>query len=258
MRYLLAACLAPVLALSADFDWKGSLAAGKRLEIKGINGTITATPAAGGQASVSVVKRARKSDPAKVEIVKLEHANGVTICAVYPSSDWLGRANTCEPGGGGRSSVRDNDVKVEFTVQVPAGVTLVAKNVNGDITATNLKSDIDADTVNGSIVLSTTGGATAETVNGKIVAAMGASTWSGVRAFETVNGDIEISLPAGASASIEAETVNGEIESDQAIAVRGKFGKRKLNGNIGASGGGQLKMETINGDIVLKQIRKAA
>ena len=60
--------------------------------------------------------------PAEVKIEVVEHAGGVTICAVYPSS---GAPNECKPGKGGRMNVRDNDVNVEFKVSVPAGVRFV-------------------------------------------------------------------------------------------------------------------------------------
>src|SRR4029450_10081304 len=86
----------------------------------GVNGGSDATAAAGAEAEVSAFKRARRSNPDEVEIKVVEHAGGVTICAVYPSS---GRgANTCEPGEGGHMHTRDNDTNVEFTVRVPAGV----------------------------------------------------------------------------------------------------------------------------------------
>ena len=66
----------------------------------------------------------------------MRHADGVTICAVYPNVD--GRApNTCEPGGG-QMNVRDNDVSVNFTVRVPAGVRFSGNTVNGKVEAHNL------------------------------------------------------------------------------------------------------------------------
>ena len=149
-------------------------------------------------------------------------------------------------------STRDNDVEVHFTVKVPAGVALAARTVNGEVEATGLEGDVDATTVNGSIQVSTSGRAQAETVNGSIRASAGRSDWSGDAAFKTVNGSITLTLPSSTSADVRAGTVNGDIETDFALTVTGKFSRRRLNGTIGG-GGHTLEMETVNGSIRLRK-----
>ena len=71
-------------ATAEDFAWRGRVGAGQTLEIRGVNGGITAD-ASGGEVEVTAVKRGRNSDPASVEVKVVEHGGGVTICAVYPS-----------------------------------------------------------------------------------------------------------------------------------------------------------------------------
>jgi hypothetical protein len=247
----LALALAPALALAAqeDFHWSGKVAAGQAIEIKGVNGGIHATGVAGGEVEVTAVKKGRRSDPADVKIEVVEHADGVTICAVYPSS---GASNECVPGRHGRMSVRDNDVNVEFRVSVPAGVRFVGRTVNGDVEASGLKADAEATTVNGGIELDSTGTARAETVNGGITARLGRADWTGTLKLETVNGGIEVSMPEGLSADVRASTVNGDISTDFPLTVTGKIARRKLEGTIG-SGGRTLEMKTVNGGIDLKK-----
>ncbi|HVF86894.1 MAG TPA: hypothetical protein VM866_04860, partial [Pyrinomonadaceae bacterium] len=106
---------------SREFRWRGTIAAGRVVEIKGVNGNVRAEPSAGGEVEVAAEKTGRRSDPESVRVQVVEHADGVTICAVYPSSH-ANQPNTCAPGEGYRSSVRDNDVNVDFVVRVPAGV----------------------------------------------------------------------------------------------------------------------------------------
>src|SRR5207244_12259383 len=113
---------------------------------------------------------ARRSDPDEVKIDVVQHDDGITICAVYPNDGR--RENSCAAGDGGHMNVRDNDVTVDFTVRVPAGVRFVGKTVNGDVAAADLLSDVEANTVNGSIRISTAGYAEAQTVNGEIVASL--------------------------------------------------------------------------------------
>ncbi len=234
-----------------DFRWRGTIAAGRVVEIKGVNGSIRAEPSAGGDTEVTAEKRGRRSDPQSVRVQVVEHADGVTICAVYPSSD-PNKPNTCEPGDGGRSQVRDNDVKVDFTVRVPAGVRFSGRTVNGGVDANSLSADTDVHTVNGDVRVSTSGVARARTVNGSINASLGRADWTSPLDFKTVNGSITLTLPAAASAEVRAETVNGDISTDFPITIQGRFSKRSLNGTIGG-GGRELRLATVNGSIEIRR-----
>jgi len=236
-------------AAQNEFHWKGPVAAGKAIEIKGVNGDVRAI-AGSGDVEVTAVKHARHSDPDDVKIEVVQDEDGVTICAVYPSDGR--RENRCEAGEGGHMDVRDTDVVVDFTVRVPASVRFVGKTVNGEVEAANLGGDVDANTVNGSIRISTAGYAEAQTVNGEIVATMGRATWSDALDFSTVNGGITLTLPANLSTEVRASTVNGDIETDFPLMVTGRFGPRRLNGTIG-SGGRRLALQTVNGSIRLRK-----
>jgi hypothetical protein len=245
---LLAATSRPAIA-QQDFHWKGRIAAGKTIEIKGVNCDVSAV-AGSGETEVRAVKTAKRSDPDDVKIEVVEHEDGVTICAVYPSDGR--RENVCASGRGGHSNVRDNDVEVHFTVKVPAGVRFAGKTVNGEVDVANLAGDVDVATVNGSIRISTGGYADATTVNGSIVASMGRADWSDGLAFTTVNGGITLDLPASLSADVRASTVNGDILSDFPLTVTGRLGPRRVNGTIGA-GGRELALRTVNGNIKLRK-----
>ena len=232
-----------------DFRWSGRIAPGKSIEIKGVNGAIMASAISGGEVKVTATKHGRRSDPDEVTIEVIEHDGGVTLCAVYPTPRG-DRPNECAPGDGGRMNTKNNDVSVEFTVQVPAGVAFIGRTVNGDIQALGLKADAEAYTVNGSVQLSTRGTVKATTVNGSIDAEMGTAASEALE-FETVNGGITLTVPAGSGAEIHASTVNGDISTDFPLTVRGKFSRRSITGTIGR-GGPPLTMTTVNGDIRLR------
>ncbi len=235
-----------------EFRWHEPLAAGRVVEIKGVNGNVEAEPASGGEVEVVAVKRARRSDPEEVRIEVVRHGEGVTICAVYPNVE--GREpNTCAHGSN-HMNTQNNDVSVNFTVRVPAGVRFAGQTVNGKVEANNLSGDVEAKTVNGGINVSTRGLASAQTVNGSITVAMGRADGSDDLEFKTVNGSIDISAPASLSAQVEARTLNGEITTDFPITVQGTFSRRRLSGTIGG-GGRQLSLETVNGSV---QIRRAS
>src|SRR5882672_10526372 len=95
-----------------DFNWHGRLAAGKRLEVKGVNGDVRAVLASGAEAVVNARKHSRRSDPDEVEIKVVESDDGITICAVYPTPRRAREENSCEPGDRWHSNTDNNDVKI--------------------------------------------------------------------------------------------------------------------------------------------------
>lgn len=236
---------------TSDFEWSGHIDPGDVIEIKGVNGDIRAEGKSGGDVEVTAVKRGRRSDEAEVRIQVVEHADGITICAVYPDRR-DDRRNECAAGRDGHLGSRNNDVEVTFTVRVPAGVRFTAKTVNGEVEANSLEADVLATTVNGSVSVSTTGLARASTVNGSVSASFGQADWDEDLAFSTVNGDVTLEMPAGVNADVRASTVNGQMSTDFPLTVTGRFSNRRMRGTIG-SGGPRLELETVNGDIKLKK-----
>lgn len=239
-----------LLLAQTDFDWRGPIASGQTLEIKGVNGGIHATASGSGDAEVHATKRANRSDPSSVRIQVVPHAGGVTICAVYPDAPGSS-PNTCEFGPNSHSNTRNNDTQVEFDVRVPAGVHFVGRTVNGEVVAESLSGDAEGHTVNGSVRISTTGTARANTVNGSLDLTMGRADWPDGAKFATVNGGITLHVPSFLNARLKASVLNGSIESDLPITVTGTVSRRRLEGTIG-SGGQDLELSTVNGSIKLK------
>lgn len=231
-----------------DFTWHGAVAKGKTVAIRGVNGAIDATPASGSEVEVTAHKTAKRSNPDDVKIVVVPHDGNVTICAVYPTAPGE-RENDCAPGGG-RNHTHNNDVTVDFTVRVPAGVVFSGHTVNGDVSATGLTADAGISTVNGSAELETSGTGHATTVNGSVHVTMGKGDWTGDLECSTVNGGITVTLPAGLNADLSAETVNGDITSDFPVTIQGRLGPRRMHGVVG-SGGRRLILKTVNGSIAL-------
>jgi hypothetical protein len=239
------------LSSTEDFRWSGRLAAGRTIEIKGVNGAVRAEPSASNEVEVTAIKHSRRSDPKDVEIRVVEHEGGVTICAVYPSGD-PSHPNVCAPDDGGYMNVQNNDVYVDFKVRVPQGVRFRPRTVNGEVQAEGLGGDVDAKTVNGDISISTAGIARAKTVNGSIKAAIRTARWSSPLEFKTVNGGITLDLPAEISAEVRAQTLNGDISSAFEVSVTGSRSRRHLTGTIGG-GGSQISIKTVNGSIRLNR-----
>ncbi len=154
-------------AQAQDFRWHSALASGKTLEIRGVSGRVHAVRASGSEAEVTAVKKAgRRGDPDDVEIKVVEDADGVTICALYPTR--RSRQSDCRSGGNRDENYRDTDVEVNFDVKVPAGVDFVGVTVNGDVDARDMPADAEVSTVNGDVEVTAAGlarGTTAERVS---------------------------------------------------------------------------------------------
>lgn len=238
---------APCIAWAqADFNWTGTLSPGQTLTIKGVNGSIHAELASGPGIEVSAHKTARRSDPASVRIEVAPTSDGVTICSVYPGDT----GSDCEPARGDHSENRDNDVVVDYTVKVPANVRFAPKTVNGSIVATGLRSDVDAKNVNGNVRVATSGLVHASSVNGSLDITMGVSSWTSPLEFKTVNGSIDLHLPAATNAEIHAKTTNGSFTSEFPLHATGNIEPRNMHATIGG-GGSQLEFKTVNGAIAL-------
>jgi Toastrack DUF4097 len=234
-----------------DFQWRGTVQPGGMIEVKGVNGDVTAMTGSGPDVEVTAQRRARRNNPEEVRLEVVEHAGGVTICAVYPSKD-ASRPNECRPGTEGRMNVQNNDVSVRFVVRVPAGVRFAGRTVNGDVDAQELHGPVTIATVNGSTTFSTTSYGEASTVNGSIRGVMGTAAWNDDLTFHTVNGSITLDLPPDLAAEVRATTVNGEISTDFPMTVTGRISRRQITGTIGA-GGRKLDLETVNGSVRLRR-----
>lgn len=264
-----AAADVPAAAGQEPFRWSGRVASGKTIEVKGVKGTIRALPASGGEVEVVATRRGGgRSAPETVKIEVVPHEGGVTVCAVYPRgrrewSDDRGRMeerggeggyNRCDPGEWRNLNVQDNDVSVDFTVRVPAGVRLSARNVSGDVDAEGMRGYVDARSVSGDVRFSTSGYGEGSTVSGEIVAVLGSAGWSGDLDFRTVSGDITLELPARTSTQVRVETMSGDIESDFPLDVERRTMRRRARGTIG-EGGRELYLTTLSGDVRLRRAR---
>jgi hypothetical protein len=226
----------------AEFHWHGTVTPGHQIQIRGMNGAVHAVATNGNEVEVTALRRSSDLNPADVPVAVIQQGGDVTVCGAQP-----GAPNDCA-GGSGRGAA----VNIEYQVHVPKGVVFAARSVNGAITASGLAGGVEAETVNGAIDLSTSGTARAETVNGSIRASVG-STGQDL-SFRTVNGSIAVTMPENASTDVRAETVRGSINSEFPLTIRHSrpSRSRSATGRIG-SGGHQLRMETVNGSILLRK-----
>ena len=233
-----------------EFHWSGKLAPEKIVEIKNINGTIDAQVTGGDQVEVTAKKIGPRADEVKIEVVP--HADGVTICAIYPGG-LFGGSGSCEPGERWHANNTHGDrTKVNFTVRLPENLRFAGQSVNGDVKAQDMGRFVRASTVNGSVRVSTKAWAELSSVNGSIEASMGGADWTGILKISTVNGSVKLEMPGNMNADVRFRSVNGRLNTDFPLSVSGSLGGRKVEGHIG-NGGRELVVETVNGNVELKR-----
>jgi len=156
-------------------------------------------------------------------------------------------------------------------IQVPMNTSLDLRTVNGRIGVTGLNGDLDVGSTNSSIDLKDVSGAvSASTVNGTVVVNMTRVTPDKPMSFSTLNGRIDVTIPADTKARLRLKTTNGAIYSDFDVKMepdnskpivedaRGQGGKYRIrmdrsNGAYGSINGGgpEYSFQTMNGTILI-------
>ncbi len=245
--------LLPMLAWAGDsssdnpFHWSGKLQPDQWVRIKNVNGYVHAEAGPGDQVEVTATKSGSDADRVKIEVV--QDSDGVSICAIYPSGGW--DENRCSSGPDWHSNTHgDVHARVDFTVRLPRNLQFDARTVQGDIDAQHLGRRALVRSVNGSVSVSTSEWAQASSVNGNLTARFGNAGWSDTLSLATVNGSIDLEVPADFNAEVNFTSVNGRFNTDFPLTVQGGISRFHLTGTIG-SGGRSLSLKTVNGSVTL-------
>ena len=146
-----------------------------------------------------------------------------------------------------------NDLRIAYTLKVPAGLSLDMNTVNGRISTRGIDGETEATSVNGTIDVEVSGENEVEatTVNGRVKARF-LRDFQGAN-FRTVNGGVEATLPQNASFHVDLAQVNGDFEASFPLSVHSNPGRRRVSGEVN---GGQhaLKIVTVNGDVELAKL----
>ena len=152
---------------------------------------------------------------------------------------------------------------------VPRKATLSLGTVNdGDISVRGIDGELELQNVNGSITaLDVAGTVVAHTTNGEVKVTLTRLDPRAAMAFSTLNGDVDVTMPADLRATLRMRSDNGEIYSDfdvqlgapEAKVSQGRSGgryrlevEREVRGTVGG-GGPEIQLRTFNGDIVLRR-----
>ncbi len=230
--------------LTEEFHQTYPLSPTGRVHISNINGDVHINVWDQNSVKVDAVKRAYSQERLSEATIKVTNTEeSVRIKTEYPQNRTYG-------GNGDNTAA-----SVEYTLTVPRGARLQgAELVNGSLDIEGLQGDVNASLVNGAVKAERLGGEVKlSTVNGRIaVNASGLENAKGV-ALNSVNGAIELVVPSGAGANVEANTIHGPITNDFGLTEeKGQYVGRNLRGQIG-SGGPRVRLNNVNGSIAIKR-----
>ncbi len=232
------------------------------LEVELVNGSIRVTGYSGKDVVIDAAARASKhpsTSPGNVAGMKrISAGNSLSLTAEEKNN---------------RIEISTESWKspIDLVIKVPRNFSLKVSTVNdGDITIDNVAGELEVTNVNGDITLSqVAGSAVANTVNGDLKATFTRITAGAPMAFSTLNGKVDVTLPANASAALKMKSDQGNVYSDFDVALSkgqpkvthtSQNGLSRLStddwtyGKIN-SGGAELMMKTFNGDIFLRKAK---
>lgn len=162
---------------------------------------------------------------------------------------------------------------MDFDIRVPARVNLRLKTVNsGGIVVEGTDGEIEASNLNGSITLTKVSGSiVANTVNGRVLAVLDRVAAGKAMAFTSLNGAIDVTLPASAKANLRLRSDMGDVYTDFDIQLTapapptvdnsrrggGPLRLRINNAITGTINGGgpEFELRTFNGSVYLRKGR---
>jgi len=155
---------------------------------------------------------------------------------------------------GPESGRRHSGWSVSYEIFVPQTSDLVLKSVNGGITISDVRGQLQFNVINGGVHLTRVAGdISGSSVNGGVSIELAGPVFDGRQLdVKTQNGGVTLTVPSQYSAHIQAETNMGHIQSDFPISMVGDLTPRALDFNVG-SGGALIHVATKNGGVRVKR-----
>ena len=159
----------------------------------------------------------------------------------------------------------------DLVIQVPVASSLeVRSSMDGTVVIEGVSGEIDINNINGPVTLTSVSGNTlVHTVNGDITVVLARVAADKPLSFSTMNGDIDVTLPADVKANLKMKSEQGEIYSDFDInmtrqparseaAEKTEQGKYRISFDKSlyglVNGGGQeFSFNTFSGDIYIRK-----
>ncbi len=160
---------------------------------------------------------------------------------------------------------------VDLVIQVPVATSLQLRAINGgSINVDHVGGEIDVDNVNGPVkLMNVSGVVVAHALNGEVQVVLDRIQPGKAMSFSSLNGDIDVTLPADAKARVKMKSDHGGVFSDFDIKLEATSGSALEEGTSGKGkyrvrldkavygtingGGADMQFTTLNGKIYIRK-----
>lgn len=144
----------------------------------------------------------------------------------------------------------EHPTSVEYRITVPRRIHLESVVLtNGRLSLDGLAGPVKASAVNGDIHALKLGGQTElSTINGRVEANFNRTSAANSISLSSVNGAIDLTIPSGSGASLEAQNLSGGIASDVGRVCRTDAGHRLTVKGTGP----RIRLHNVNGGISIR------
>jgi DUF4097 and DUF4098 domain-containing protein YvlB len=144
----------------------------------------------------------------------------------------------------------EHPTSVEYRLTVPRRVHLESVALtNGQLSIDGLAGPVKASAINGDIhALKLGGQAELSTINGRVEANFNRTSAANSISLSSVNGAIDLTIPRGSGASVEAQNRSGGIASDMGLVSRTDAGHRLIVRGAGP----RIRLHNVNGGISIR------
>lgn len=221
------------------------LSPGARVEVAGINGWVKIETSDSKTAQVYVERTGSSQEVLSRRKITIDSTPAtLTIRGERGDGSFFARLFGSKPSE-------------RVTLRLPRQIYLVAKGVNGSVTAGEIDGAVEVHGINGNVDIAQASGATEfKGINGNVSVGLKQIDQQGVH-ISGINGNIELRLNDGVNADLEAHGMNGNVVSELPNVVVDKSRHGSYSAQIG-NGGSSISASGINGNIRLTRMMTSA
>jgi hypothetical protein len=165
---------------------------------------------------------------------------------------------------------------IDFIIEVPIQTNVDVETVMGSIVVDGVEGELEIESVNGTVMLTNVGGSVvAHTVNGKLTATITRPAAQKAMAFTSMNGSVDVTLPAAVKANLKLRSDQGDVYTDFDLQLRRGSASPNPNPDIDVrrngrtrvidvdnaiygsvnGGGPDFEMRTFNGNVYVRKAK---
>jgi hypothetical protein len=242
------------------------------------------------------------SDPSRPKTLRVNLINGGITVKGYEGKDAIVEARPIGESGKHRRAERSDGLKridmagtglvveesenilkvgtrsinedMQLNIQVPYNTSLKLSTVNGgDVIVDHITGDVEIQDTNGKVTAThISGTAVVNALNGKVLVTFDKISGDKPMSFGSLNGDIDVTLPADVKAKVKLKSDNGAVYSDFDIQMdasarkpivqdsqsgHGKYRVQFDKAMFGLINGGgpEMQLTTFNGNIYIRKAK---